>query len=72
MQRYFAKEKLNNSFLLENSDIRHIKTVMRMKENDEIEVVYDEKVYGCCIESVNENIKIVIKKELLLKLFFDS
>ena len=40
MQRYFAKEKKGESIILENSDIHHIKNVMRMKENDKIEVIY--------------------------------
>ena len=44
MQRYFAKEIKNNNIILENSDIHHIKTVMRMKEKDKIEVIYDKKL----------------------------
>ena len=44
MQRYFAKNKINNSFILEDSDLYHIKTVMRMKNDDEIEVIYDKKL----------------------------
>ena len=49
MQRYFAKEKINEKFVLHNSDIHHIKNVMRCKINDEIEVVYDNIVYTCKI-----------------------
>ena len=41
MQRYFAKEYKDN-LILETSDIHHIKNVMRMKEKDLIEVVYDD------------------------------
>lgn len=62
MQRYFAKEKQNNTFILTDSDLRHIRLVMRMKDKDEIEVVYDNKVYLCCIESVKFDVKILIKK----------
>ena len=40
MQRYFVKEKNNENFILENSDIHHIKKVMRCKNNDKIEVVF--------------------------------
>ena len=40
MQRYFIK---NKDMLLEESDIRHIKKVMRMNINDKIEVVYNNK-----------------------------
>ena len=38
MQRYFA---INKNLELEESDYHHIKTVMRMKPGDIIEVVYD-------------------------------
>lgn len=64
MQRYFSKEKVDNNFILNSDDIYHIKTVMRMKDNDEIIVVYDKKAYLCCLENVKENIGITIKKEL--------
>ena len=42
MQRYFIKKK---RLELEESDIRHIKKVMRMNINDLIEVVYNNKLY---------------------------
>lgn len=63
MQRYFSKEKKNNEFILGNDDIYHIKTVMRMKDNDNIVVVYENKPYLCCLSNVKENIKINIVKE---------
>lgn len=49
MQRYFASEKKNNNLILYDSDIHHIKKVMRMKIDDEIEVVYNKQVYLCKI-----------------------
>ena len=64
MQRYFSEEKINNQLVLNEDDIYHIKTVMRMKDNDEIIVVYKKIAYLCCLENVKENIKINIKKEL--------
>lgn len=64
MQRYFSKEKIDNKFVLDKDDIYHIKTVMRMKDNDQITIVYQKKAYLCCLENVKENIKIIIKKEL--------
>lgn len=64
MQRYFAKDKIENKIILEESDLRHIKTVMRMQDNDEIEVVFDNKLYLCCIENVKLNLQISVKKEL--------
>lgn len=63
MQRYFIKKK---ELLLEESDIYHIKKVMRMKEQDKIEVVYNNKLYICKITSLNPfNIK--IEEELITK-----
>ena len=60
MQRYFAKERNNDEFILNNDDMRHIKLVMRMKDNDEIIVVQDKKPYLCYLL---EN-KVIIKEKL--------
>lgn len=64
MQRYFSNEKVDNHFILNDDDLYHIKTVMRMKDNDNIIVVYNKKAYLCCLENVKENIQISIKNEL--------
>ena len=64
MQRYFTNKRINNEFILNEDDLYHIKTVMRMKDNDQIIVVMDKKAYLCCLENVKENIKIIIKNEL--------
>lgn len=48
--------------LLEKSDIRHIKKVMRMNINDKIEVVYNNKLHICEITSLEPfNIKVIEK-----------
>ena len=39
MQQYFGVSKKDNTLLLNQNDLNHIKTVMRMKENEEIIVV---------------------------------
>lgn len=52
MQRYFAKEKNEDNFILYENDIHHIKNVMRYKEGDEIEVVYEKIVYKCKIKNI--------------------
>lgn len=52
MQRYFAKEKNNNDFILYDTDLHHIKNVMRYKVDDKIEVVYDKQVYICQITNL--------------------
>ena len=51
MQRYFAKNIKENKIILSNSDMHHIKNVMRMKENDKVEVVYDKKTYLCSLDN---------------------
>jgi len=52
MQRYFVKEKKDNNLILEKDDIHHIKNVMRNKINDQIEIVYENKVYKCKIKNL--------------------
>ncbi len=49
MQRYFAKECIDNKLILSDSDKHHIKDVMRMKIGESIEVVYNNKLYICNI-----------------------
>ena len=64
MQRYFAINKEQDKIILEPSDIHHITNVMRMNDGDEIEVVFDSKLYLCCIVNVKFDIQISVKKEL--------
>ena len=52
MQRYFAKEKNNDKLVLYDSDIHHIKNVMRNTIGNQIEVVYDNIVYICQIKEL--------------------
>lgn len=53
MQRYFAKKKDDDDFILYDNDIHHIKNVMRFKNGEKIEVVYDNDVYLCEIIDLN-------------------
>ena len=64
MQRYFAKEKEKNKFILLDSDIHHIKKVMRMKNKDQVEVLLDKKLYLCEINNIETDIEIKIVKEI--------
>ena len=50
MQRYFTSKLDDNKFILESDDMYHIKTVMRMKTNDLIEVVYKSELYLCNLD----------------------
>ena len=59
MQRYFAKEKNNNKIILYDDDLHHIKNVMRMQINDNIECVYNKNVYLCKINNYNNDIEII-------------
>lgn len=70
MQRYFAKEYKEKLFL-NDSDIHHIKNVMRMKIGDLVEVVYDSKLYICKIDSLEPlslNIESINEEENKLNL----
>lgn len=39
MQRYFTNKLVDDYFILNDDDLYHINKVMRMKENDKVEVV---------------------------------
>ncbi len=62
MQRYFGINKKNNTAFVRESDMHHIKHVMRMKEHDKIEVVLDNEIFLCEIKE-NFDIKILEKIE---------
>ncbi len=64
MQRYFGKDRIGDFFLLSDEDFYHIQTVMRMKEHDRIEVVYEKKVYLCELEDIFNDTKVKIKEEV--------
>ena len=52
MQRYFINGNINKPIFSDN-DIFHITKVMRMKENNKIEVVSEGKCFLCAIDSLN-------------------
>lgn len=61
MQRYFAIDKKLN---ITDKDKHHIINVMRMKKNDLIEIVFDEKVYICEIDDITKkDVTYKIKEE---------
>lgn len=70
MQRYFAKD-YKDKLILGDNDIHHIKNVMRMKIGESIEVVYNNKLYICKLDSIDPvelNIESIIDKENKLNL----
>lgn len=64
MQRYFALQKQENYFQLRNDDYYHILRVMRGRENDNIEVVYENCVYLCRLKDVETDLKIEIISQI--------
>lgn len=62
MQRYFVDKK-DNEIIFKDNDIFHIKKVMRMKNNDIIEVVFDNRVYKTKIVDI-DNVTIEIIEEI--------
>jgi len=59
MQRYFAKDKKDNLFILYDTDIHHICNVMRMKSGDFIEVVYDGILYKCSV-NIGDRVDVIL------------
>ncbi len=64
MQRYFSNNKQGNYLYLNEDDIYHIKKVMRMNNEDIVEIVYNGELFLSKIENINGNIKFKIKEEV--------
>ena len=62
MQRYFGR-KIGSNIILDDDDGFHLVRVMRARKGEEIEVVADEKVYLCSIQSVKP-LQIIAKKQI--------
>lgn len=62
MQRYFAKEKSGNYIILQDSDMHHIKNVMRMNNEDNIECIIDGRLYLCKVGDVSENQFLIVQE----------
>lgn len=61
MQRYFSDKLENDCLILNKDDLYHIKTVMRLKNTDKMEVVYNNELY---ITSLFENKAKIISKQV--------
>ncbi len=66
MQQYFAKDKINNRFVLDDQDLFHIEKVMRMKDNDLVYVSYEDKIYECVIKFINKKVNVEIVRETVI------
>lgn len=65
MQRYFVKDKKDNIFTISNSDSHHIINVMRMNLSDQVEIVYDEKLYIGEIIDLSNPVKVKVINEVI-------
>lgn len=66
MQRYFSDKKIDNTFLLSKEDSYHINKVMRMKIDDQVEVVFNKECYLTKIIDINLDstlVKIISKMD---------
>ena len=70
MQRYFVTIE-DNQVLLDDLDVHHITHVMRMTKGDNLELVFDQKLYLGVISSINP-LKVEIVKELSTDVELDS
>ncbi len=64
MQRYFVDKKENNTFILSENDTYHITTVMRMKEEDKVEIIYNKRLYIGKILALTPVVKVEIVEEI--------
>ena len=62
MQRYFVNKIEKDKFTLSSDDSYHVSIVMRMKIDDNIEIVYENEVYLTKIIKFNPVVCQVIKK----------
>lgn len=69
MQRYFSNQKNDNFLILNDDDIYHITRVMRLKDGDKVEVVYNEELYICELITINDklNFQIIKKEEVVIE-----
>lgn len=64
MQRYFVNDKGNDLFVLSKEDSHHVINVMRMNINDEVEIVFDNKLFLGSISNLDIPVKCNLVKEL--------
>ena len=63
MQRYFVNEKRETNFVLEKDDIHHIKNVMRNQVGDQVECIYEKKLFLCKIKDIQEGILEILEEK---------
>ena len=63
MQRYFVNQ-INNRFRLTDGDFHHVKDVMRLKNDEQLICVYENKAYLCKINYLKDDYVLDIIEEL--------
>ena len=63
MQQYFAKEKRDDCFVLDEQDYFHIEKVMRMKENDSVYVSFNDVLHECKIKYIKGKVNVCLLRE---------
>jgi len=63
MQRVLIEKIIDSNIFLNEEDVFHFKNVLRMKENEEFEGVYQNKLYLCYVKKINP-FALSIRKEL--------
>ncbi|ATZ17983.1 RsmE family RNA methyltransferase [Mesoplasma melaleucae] len=61
MFRYFVEIKEDNTFIINNSDVHHIKNVVKLKNNEIIECVYQQAVYQTKIIDLTIDDQVVVE-----------
>lgn len=64
MQRYFVNDKNEDIFTLTNDDSHHVINVMRMNNNDKVEIVYDNNLYISSIISLDTPVRCKLVEEI--------
>lgn len=72
MHRFFLNEEnfKDDTFFLYDEDFHHIKNVLRLKQKDNIEIIYNNMIYICTnltFNSDNLSVSIISKDKLLLE-----
>lgn len=64
MQRYFAKDCIDNRFILNSDDYYHILTVMRMTNKDKVEIVFKNNLYLCNLDINGDDINVILNTKV--------
>lgn len=64
MHHFFADKRIDNQFYFSSFDEHHLKNVLRIKNNEEIIVAYDNTFYHCKTEINSNSVSALIINEL--------